>query len=298
MKTKSFKITAKDGVDIRAEFTHDETRTTKGVIVIIHGFGEYLAAYRELALVLVEAGYASVVFDQRGHGDLQPREKLEKLQGIVPAYQTLLDDIDIVVAEAKRLVPDVPIAIYGHSMGGNIVINYLIRPGKEKMTDRNFQMFNQSDFACVALESPWFGLYNEISPMQAFVTKILGCISPRLVVSKGLSSEENASEEDNACDNDDDIFYHNRISFRLVAGVRSGCVNALANGAKINIPVYLAIGANDKIVCNKAIIKLADVIGSNATIKEYDAHHAIRKDSAKKEFFADVVDYLNKNIMN
>ena len=296
MKTVSFKITAKDGVDIQAEFTQDETQATKGVVIIVHGFGEYIASYKELASVLADAGYASIVFDQRGHGDLQPREKLEKLQGIVPDYQTLLDDIDVVVSEAKRLLPDVPIAMYGYSMGGNIVANYLIRPGKEKLTDRNFPMFNQSDFACVVLESSWFGLYNEISPLQAFVAKILGLISPKLAISKRLPPEDIMGEEGNYEEYDDGTFYHNRISFRLITGVKNGCVNALMNGSKINIPVYLAIGANDKIVSNKAIVKLASIIGSNATTKEYDAHHLIRKCPAKKEFFTDVIAYLDKNI--
>ena len=296
MKTVPFTIIAKDGVDIQIELTQDETKPTKGVVIVVHGFGEHIGSYKELVLVLAEAGYASIVFDQRGHGDLRRYGKLEKLQGIVPSYKTLLDDIDIVVAEAQRLVPDVPIAMYGHSMGGNIIVNYLIRPGKEKSTNRNFPVFNQSDFACVVLESPWFGLYNEISPMQAFVTKMLGHISPKLAMSKKSTSEKFASEEDNEEEDDDDIFCHSRISFRLIAGAKNGCVNALKNGSKINIPVYFAIGANDRTVCNKAITNLANVIGSNATTKEYDAHHGIRNDSVKKEFFTDVVAYLDENI--
>ena len=296
MKTLSLKMNAKDGMNIRAELTQDENQTTKGVVIIVHGFGEYIAGYKELVSVLAEAGYASVVFDQRGHGDLRPYGKLEKLQGIAPDYQTLLDDIDIVVAEAKRLVPDVPIAMYGHSMGGNIVVNYLIRSDEEKVTDRNFPVFHQSDFACVVLESPWIGLYNEISPLRACVIKMLGCISPKPAIHNKLPSEDITGEEDNAEEYEDDIFYHNRISFRLIAGVQNGCVNALKNGVKINISTYLASGTDEKIVCNKAIAKLANIIGSNASTKEYNAHHAIRKGSAKEEFFKDLINYLNENI--
>ena len=42
--------------------------TPKGVVVITHGYAEHCGRYRELAHVIVNAGWAALSYDVRGHG--------------------------------------------------------------------------------------------------------------------------------------------------------------------------------------------------------------------------------------
>ena len=272
--------TAKDGMVIRAKFTKDETQSVKGVVIIVHGFGEHIGGYRELASVLAKVGYANIVFDQRGHGNLRVYGKQEKFQGIIPCYQTLLDDIEIMREEAQRLAPDVPISLYGHSMGGNIILNYLLKYG-------------QSEFSSVILESPWLGLYKELCPVLECVAKVLGAISPKIATYNKLDPEEITGDISKNDEYDKDPFYHNRISMRLFAGVKKGCTHALKNASKITIPIFMASGQHDKIVSNEAIAEYVKNSGGNVTAKEYDAYHAIRKGSTRDEFLNDMINYLD-----
>ena len=276
MNISALRLNAKDGANIKAEFLKDETQPVKGVVIIVHGFGEHIGGYKELTEYLARAGFANIVFDQRGHGDLSPYGKLEKLQGIIPSYEALLDDIDVVIAKAKCLVPGVPVMMYGHSMGGNIILNYLLNR-------------NQDDIKCVVLEAPWLGLYKEPGKHVDFIAKILGAISPNIATYNKLPPEDITGDVSKNHEYDDDIFYHNRISLRLFSGVKKGCTNALMNASKLTVPIYLASGKHDQIVCNKTIAGFADSTGKNLITKEYDAYHAIRKGNARDEFFNDMI---------
>ena len=283
MNKLQFKLTTKDGIKLQAEFTKDETQPVKGVVIVIHGFGEHIRGYRELAEFLAKSGYANIVFDQRGHGDLSEYGKLEKMQGIIPSYQAFLDDIDLMVSQADNMVPGVPISFYGHSMGGNIILSYLLKHGG-------------ADFKCVVLESPWFGLFKELHPIMNRIAKILGFLSPKIAIYNELPPEKITGKTDNAEDYDDDPFYHNRISLRMYAGVKNGCEYILRNASRISVPIFLAYGKHDQIVCNNAIKQFADKNDSNVRTKEYDAFHAIRKGNKRDEFFNDIVTYLDKHV--
>ena len=57
-----------------------------------------------------------VTYDQRGHGCTG---------GPLPSFATLLDDIDLLIAELQRR-SDGPHFLWGQSMGGGLVLNYTL----------------------------------------------------------------------------------------------------------------------------------------------------------------------------
>ena len=187
--------------------------------------------------------------------------------------------------EAGKLLPGVPVSIYGHSMGGNIVFNYLLKR-------------NQSVFKCAIIESPWLALYKEKSKIEVIIAKILGFISPKIAIHSRLNQDLITGIVDKSAEYRNDPFYHNRTSLRLFAGVKAGCAYAMKNASKLTLPVYLALGKYDQIVSNKAIYEFIDHCGKNVQAKEYEAYHAIRKGSAVDEFFHDIIGYLNEYSIN
>jgi alpha-beta hydrolase superfamily lysophospholipase len=95
--------------------------TPKAVVVLVHGLGEHINRYQHVADAFVKAGYAMQAFDLRGHG------KSAGQRGHTPTYESLMDDIADFIADAQKRYPDLPVFFYGHSMGGNHVINYDLR---------------------------------------------------------------------------------------------------------------------------------------------------------------------------
>ena len=92
----------------------------RAVVCLVHGLGEHTGRYAHVAAALNDAGYAVLGFDLRGHG------KSEGLRGHTPSYETLMDDIGRLLDEAAQRYPGKAQFIYGHSLGGNLVLNYAL----------------------------------------------------------------------------------------------------------------------------------------------------------------------------
>lgn len=117
-----------EGFDgVRLCYSLYSARNPRGSVVIVHGFTETSAKYREIIYYFLKEGYTVCVFDQRGHG-YSPRT--------APPSVTHVDRFDEYVEDLRALLSDVgkrlpaPHALYCHSMGGAVGALYLIRyPG-------------------------------------------------------------------------------------------------------------------------------------------------------------------------
>lgn len=93
----------------------------RGVVGIIHGLGEHCHRYDHFAEYLNTQQLGVVGYDRRGHG--RSGGKL----GHTTNYNAFLDEVGHLLVECERRYQDLPVFLYGHSMGGNILLNYLIR---------------------------------------------------------------------------------------------------------------------------------------------------------------------------
>lgn len=247
----------------------------KGVVIVSHGFGEHSGSYGELAGRLERAGYGCVVFSQRGHGELPAKRR-----GVIPGYSSFIEDISARVAEVKEQKPNVPVALYGHSMGGNIAANFLLRQG-------------QSGVACAVLESPWLGLYKKPGPVASGLAKCLGTLSPKFAIVNPLVLGDVTSDAEKADWLKNDPLYHNRISLRMFTGIKDGCSYALQNAPRLTAPTYIAFARDERIVSNPAILDFAKAAGQTVTLKEYESCHAIHNDVKREDFFKDMIAFLD-----
>jgi alpha-beta hydrolase superfamily lysophospholipase len=280
MHKENIGVKAKDSAIIPAVALGIKDRV-KAVVIICHGFGEHAGNYAGLAERLAKAGYASVTPNQRGHGRLSDNAaRQKKLQGIIPSYESFLDDIGDVAAYIRQRAPKAALVLYGHSMGGNLAANYLLR-------------HDEADFACAALESPWLGLKNEVKPVTAAFARLGGKLSPKLAIINKLSVRDITGDKAKADEIRRDALYHNRISLRMFTGINNGCAYALENVAKLTIPVFVALAAREAIVSNEAIRRFIDSGGENITVKEYESSHAIHNDLKREDFYRDLIEYLD-----
>lgn len=95
-------------------------QAARAVIVVVHGLGEHGGRYANLVAELVPRGYALYVPDLRGHG------RSSGLRGHCDRFVDYVADLKSAVQEAQTQEPGLPLFVYGHSLGGLIVLRHAL----------------------------------------------------------------------------------------------------------------------------------------------------------------------------
>ena len=95
----------------------------RGIIQIVHGMSEYKERYLPFMEYMAERKYVSVIHDHRGHGkSVRSKEDLGYMYG--GGADAMLQDIHTVNCLIKDHFPELPLILFGHSMGSLAVRAY------------------------------------------------------------------------------------------------------------------------------------------------------------------------------
>ncbi len=119
-----FTFTGRDDTVITA-YRWEPAGAPRGVVQLTHGMGEHLMRYGHLAATLSAAGFLVQGQDHRGHGATAPSEDALGVLGIA-GWNSLVDDIDVLVERAHQREPDLPVVLFGHSMGSFAAQQYML----------------------------------------------------------------------------------------------------------------------------------------------------------------------------
>lgn len=102
----------------------------KAIIQLVHGMSEWVGRYDYFANKLVEEGYLVYGNDHYGHGESsENNEKLGYLTGENRFY-TMVEDIKALNDIIKNENKDIPVILFGHSMGSFLSQRYLEEYGE------------------------------------------------------------------------------------------------------------------------------------------------------------------------
>lgn len=110
------KFSTFDGIELF--YTKDVVDCARAVVVIVHGLCEHSGRYGYFTEKLNQFNYTVYRFDNRGHG------KSEGERGYVEDFQYFFQDADKVVNMAQEENKEIPVFMFGHSMGGFITAGY------------------------------------------------------------------------------------------------------------------------------------------------------------------------------
>lgn len=245
----------------------------RGIVCIVHGLGEHCGRYEHLAMALNQAGYVLLSYDQRGHG------KSFGKRGHTPSYEMLLDDIESFRHESLQRFPYLPTFLYGHSLGGNLVLNYVLR--------------RQPKFAGVIATGPWLKLTIEPSSWLRTVAIFLNRLMPTFSLPSGLEINALSHDLNEINAYKVDPFVHDRISVRLFVVMDQAGHWAIDNAAQFNLPLLLMHGGGDRITSAEATKLFASHVQKDCTLKIYPGlYHELHHELEKEEIVADLINWL------
>lgn len=123
IKTRTFSFVSKwDEVTIHGTCMIPEHPI--GILQMVHGMCEYEGRYHSFMHHMAEKGYITLMHDNRGHG-----RSVKEKGDIGYCYDSMekgfVEDIYAVTRRIRREYPDLPLVLYGHSLGSLAVRAYL-----------------------------------------------------------------------------------------------------------------------------------------------------------------------------
>jgi acylglycerol lipase len=133
-------------------------------VLIVHGLGEHSGRYEHVGDQMATAGLDVQSFDLRGQGRSGGR------RGHVDRWSQFHDDLEERLLAVRDTAGDHPVVLYGHSMGGLVVLGYLLTARHQPHV--------------VVVTAP--GLDSTLASWKKALAPLLARIVPTLAVPNGI----------------------------------------------------------------------------------------------------------------
>lgn len=246
----------------------------RAFVVLIPGQGDHGGRYGHLGVALTRAGYSLGAIDVRGN------RRSDGRRGDAPSYDALLDDVEAGIREARRIEPHRMLFLLGHSMGGQLAVNDVVR--------------RSPPVGGVILSSPWFRLAIQLPRWKVAMGRVLARIWPTYTYTNMLTSAQLSRDLAFRAASDPDHLAHGFITARLAAALIDGGRDALAAAPRFALPLLLLQAGQDSVVDPAAAVEFARRVGTpDCTFRVYaDSLHELLHDTMREQVIADIIDWL------
>ena len=235
-------IKTEDGVDLHIK-RWPLVRAAKGTVLIVHGLGEHIDRYTELAAHLNEWGWSVFGYDQRGHG------ASGGARGDTPNGTQLLEDLALVIDELRsdRQFLNGPLVMLGHSMGG-LVASRFVASSVALEPDAAVQPLPRwvRQIDALVLSSP--ALDPGMNLIQQGLLAVAGPLAPHLAVGNGLKVSWISRDAAVVSAYTADPLVHDRITPTLARMILDGGQFVRQRAAQWLVPTLLIWAGADRCV--------------------------------------------------
>jgi len=276
METLNWTWKSFDGLEMASLGWAPEGRP-RAAIVLVHGLGEHCQRYAHVGAKLAEKGYALLGFDLRGHG------RSGGPRGHAPSFEAFLKDIDEMFAQASARYPGVRQFIYGHSLGGVLVLNYVLR--------------RKPALAGAVVTSAALRTALEDQKTKVAMVKMLGSLLPSVSLASGLDAEMLSHDHAVVDRYRQDPLVHDRVSFGMGKGLLSASQWAIDHAGEFSIPLLIMHGTEDGIALERGTREFAARVKQGVTLKFWEGmYHETHNEPDKEQVFALLLAWLDDHL--
>jgi len=275
MRFSERRIVGSSGEQLYIRHWEPEQQELQAVVCIIHGMGEHSGRYMHVAELITEQGMAVMAMDQQGHGRSGGK------RGHMQSLESAIEDAAKLIDEAAGQYAGVPVFLYGHSMGGNVVLNCALRL-KPRIKG-------------LIVSSPWLRLAFAPPAVKEWLGRAASTLAPRLHQQTGLKSGDLFRPGyAKAPSIEGDALNHTHITPRTYFSVRVGGEWALMHaGGNLNVPMLLLHGTDDRITSYAASKSLAESIGSGCTWRSWEGgFHELHNDLEGEAIILEIIEWI------
>ncbi|MEA3186706.1 MAG: hypothetical protein QOD99_536 [Chthoniobacter sp.] len=265
-------IKAQDGTRLFVR-TFFADAPVRGRVMLVHGLGEHSSRYLHVAETLIAHGFDVCACDLRGHG------RSGGARGDVESYGALLDDLSRVFSQFETA--DAPIFIYGHSLGGQLALHFLLQRSPR--------------VAGVISASPWLDLAFAPPRWKLWLARAAVRIRPRFTQETDVVPERLSRDQDFLRSLADADLVHHRISARMYAHLSGAASHLRTFVTEFPVPLMLLHGDSDPItsaVASRAFFE--KLTCPDKTLRIYPGGlHETHNDLDRATVLRDVIEWMS-----
>ena len=247
----------------------------KAVIIFVHGLGEHVQRYLSWADLFKKEGIGFTGVDLPGHGRSEGR------RGNVRSYALIEEMLDILLKSCKHTFPGCPVYIYGHSLGGGIVLDYIIR--------------KKPVIKGAIVTSPWLRLSSEPPKGKMILAAVMRKLMPGLIQESGLDTSFISHDKVAVEKYKNDPLIHGKISVGLFTGAMAAAKYSLDHAAELKIPTLLMHGIDDMITSPEGSREFAGKT-DKVELKLWErGYHELHNEIFKEDVFRYIMSWINRH---
>ena len=247
---------------------------TKAVIILVHGLGEHIQRYLYWAGLFKNEGIGFLGVDLPGHG------RSDGKRGNIRSYALAGEMIDILLKSCNQTFPGCPVYIYGHSLGGGIVLDYLLRKNPK--------------IKGAIVTSPWLRLSFQPPKSKLIMASIMKSLIPDYIQPSGLNVRHISHDDAVVEKYSNDPLVHDKISVSLFDAAMSSAKYSLAHASGLKIPTLLLHGSDDLITSPEGSREFAGKT-SMVELKIWEGgYHELHNEPFKDEVFKYILGWIKK----
>ena len=247
----------------------------KAAVLIVHGLGEHCRRYDPIAETFCARDVAMLGYDQRGHG------RTDGKRGHIPSMELAMQDIQHFLEETRSRFPELPCFLYGHSLGGMMVLNFALQ--------------NHPDLTGVISTSPGLAPGTPVPPFKLMIANLLYSLFPDLTMANGLDVTNLSHNKAVVEAYQKDPLVHPLISARLGLDLINTGRWVEEHGEDFTLPLLLMQGTADHLVSVDATRRFAARVPRELiTYREWEGlYHETHNEPQRAEVLGTILDWID-----
>ncbi len=268
---------SRDGLDMFAQVWEPAVVQPKAVACLVHGLGEHSSRYAHVAEAFGKDGFILLSYDLRGHG------RSGGARGHISSIEDFMQDMDVMLEQARLRYPGLPLFLYGHSIGGVQVLHY--------------GLLRKPNVKGVVATSSALHTSVELQKIKVMMAKALGSLIPNVIIVSGLDTKSISRNEKVVQAYINDPLVHDKISLgfgKIMLGVTKW---TLEHAGEFSMPLLLLHGKADAIAFPSSSTEFAAPLKEKCTLVLWEgAYHELHNEPEQAEVFKTITLWMDARL--
>lgn len=265
----TFQLTSADGTKLFAR--HWQATGARATLLLVHGFGEHSGRYSDFGQHLADNGVDVFAVDLRGHG------RSDGLRGVVRDYDDFRADLSALMDYARGKDLARPVVLFGHSMGGGIVLDHALAPDPL--------------LSGIIASAPLLKPVDDIPPVLRKLVTAVSRIAPKRSMKNAISGAQISNVPAEQIAYAQDPHNHDRLGLRTAVAIIERGEDLQQRAGEVTLPLLMLHAREDQLTDFATSEAFAQAAGADFRAFAR-VQHELHNDTSRSAVYRTVLDFI------